>query len=122
VGRPQLTIEESEAKLAEAKAKLDELKAVNRVELTEDEVTMLDRDIGKQERLVARLTPKEPVAPPLPPDPIRESREVLKQPLAPGMKFFESPEGHVIVAEAERAHVWCRTMNGGKGGWANPMR
>ena len=53
---------------------------------------------------------------------IAESRQALKQPLAPGMAFFESPEGYIIVAEATNAHVLCRPANGGKGMLINPKR
>lgn len=53
---------------------------------------------------------------------ILESREVLKHPLAPGQKYFESPEGYVMTGEADQGHVWCRAANGGKGCWINPMR
>lgn len=53
---------------------------------------------------------------------IQESREALKQPLGPGQVYFETPDGEIIIGEADRPHVWSRNMNGGHGGWANPRR
>jgi len=53
---------------------------------------------------------------------VAESRKALTQPLGPDQKFFESPEGYVMVGEAEKDHIWCRHANGGKGAWINPRR
>lgn len=53
---------------------------------------------------------------------IAESRTSLEQPLAPGQKYFESPEGHIVIGEADKGHVWCRQSNNGKGAWINPKR
>lgn len=53
---------------------------------------------------------------------IAESREALKHPLPAGMKFFESPEGYIVVGEANREHVFCRHAAHGKGMNINPRR
>lgn len=53
---------------------------------------------------------------------IAESRKALLHPLEPGQKFFESPDGEIIVGEADKGHVWSRRMNNGKGGWINERR
>jgi hypothetical protein len=53
---------------------------------------------------------------------IAESREALKHPLPFGNKFFESPEGYIVIAESDRADVWCRYANKGKGMKIQPMR
>lgn len=53
---------------------------------------------------------------------VAESRLALKNPLAAGQMFFESPEGFIVVGEADRAHVWCRKANKGRGMWINPRR
>jgi len=53
---------------------------------------------------------------------IAESRKVLDVPLAPGQQFFETPDGEIIIGEADKTAVWSRRMNGGKGGWVNPRR
>lgn len=53
---------------------------------------------------------------------IAESRKALLQPLAADQRFFESPEGEIIVGEADKTHIWSRHMNNGKGGWVNPRR
>jgi hypothetical protein len=53
---------------------------------------------------------------------IAESRESLKQALGPDQKFFETPDGEIIIGEAEKNHVWSRRVNGGHGGWVNPRR
>jgi len=43
-------------------------------------------------------------------------------PLPAGQKYFESPDGHVIVGEHDRGQVMDRRLNKGRGGWINPMR
>lgn len=43
-------------------------------------------------------------------------------PLPAGQKYFEAPDGHVIVGEADRGQVIDRRLNKGRGGWINPMR
>lgn len=53
---------------------------------------------------------------------IKNSKENLKVVLSPDQKFFESPDGEIIVGEAKSDRIWSRTMHKGKGGWANPMR
>lgn len=53
---------------------------------------------------------------------ILDSREALKHPLAKGQKFFESPEGYIVVGEDSANDVWCRQANNGKGCKINPRR
>ena len=53
---------------------------------------------------------------------INESRKALNFPLPAGQKFFESPDGEIIVGEATNDQVWSRRMNKGHGGWVNPRR
>lgn len=53
---------------------------------------------------------------------IKESRSALLQPLPAGQNFFETPDGEIIIGEADREQVWSRRMNGGRGGWVNPRR
>jgi hypothetical protein len=53
---------------------------------------------------------------------IAESRKSLNETLGPDQKFFESPEGEIIVGPADKNEVWSRHMNGGRGGWVNPRR
>lgn len=55
-------------------------------------------------------------------DHIAESRKALDQPLAPGQQFFESPDGEIIIGEADKTHIWSRRMNNGRGGFVNPRR
>lgn len=43
-------------------------------------------------------------------------------PLEPGQAYFESPEGFVMVGDADKPHIWCRAANGGKGMYINPKR
>ena len=64
----------------------------------------------------------EAVKPAVASDPITESREALKHPLAPGQEFFEAPDGYIIVAETGRDTVWYRGGNDGKGQWINKRR
>lgn len=53
---------------------------------------------------------------------IQESRKLLEVPVPEGHKLFESPDGEIILGESSKGHVWSRTMNGGKGGYANARR
>jgi hypothetical protein len=53
---------------------------------------------------------------------VAESREALKHPLGPGLKFFESPEGFIMVGEADKDTLFCRHSNKGKGAYINPRR
>lgn len=53
---------------------------------------------------------------------IAESRKALDHPLQAGQAFFEAPDGHIIVAESDRPHVWYRQGNNGEGMWINPRR
>ncbi len=53
---------------------------------------------------------------------IAESRKALEHPLEKGQKFFESPEGFIVVGEASQEDVWCRKANGGKGMRINARR
>lgn len=39
-----------------------------------------------------------------------------------GQRYFEAPDGHLIVGEEDRQQVTDRRLNNGKGGWINPMR
>lgn len=39
-----------------------------------------------------------------------------------GQKYFEAPDGHVIIGEEEKQQINDRRLNNGKGGWINPMR
>lgn len=55
-------------------------------------------------------------------DRIAESRKALDEKLDPHQKLFESPDGEIIIGDADKDKAWSRTMNDGKGGWANPKR
>jgi hypothetical protein len=52
--------------------------------------------------------------------------EILKKQvvdvLQPGQKYFETPEGDIIIGESDKQQIWVRSMNKGQGGWANPKR
>ena len=43
-------------------------------------------------------------------------------PLEPGFKYFEAPDGTLIIGEADKQQVWYRAGNGGKGCFINPKR
>jgi hypothetical protein len=53
---------------------------------------------------------------------IADSRKALKHPLDPGQKFFEAPDGTIMVGEANKNHMWWRAGNGGHGMHINPRR
>lgn len=63
----------------------------------------------------------EPASPSLE-DHIKESRKVLEQPIQPGQRLFETPEGEILVGQDDKTQMWSKRMNNGKGGWANPRR
>jgi hypothetical protein len=42
--------------------------------------------------------------------------------LQPGEKYFEAPDGTLLVGEADKQQLWYRKLNDGKGGWINPKR
>lgn len=66
---------------------------------------------------------EEAKAPVLKEEPKPQVAETPKLPtLAPGQRYFETPEGDIIVGEDGKDRIWSRRMNGGKGGWANPKR
>lgn len=44
------------------------------------------------------------------------------EPLQPGQKYFEAPDGTIIIGESDKQQVWYRKLNNGKGGWINPKR
>lgn len=43
-------------------------------------------------------------------------------PLEAHLKYFEAPDGELIVGEADKSHVWYRKGNNGNGCWINPKR
>jgi hypothetical protein len=53
---------------------------------------------------------------------IADSRKALEHPCPPGMKFFETHDGEIIVGDGELGQVWCDRLQGGKGAWVLPMR
>lgn len=53
---------------------------------------------------------------------IAESRKSLDTVLLPSQKFFESPEGYIVIGEADKGSIWCRQANRGKGMEINPRR
>lgn len=44
------------------------------------------------------------------------------EPLGPGQKYFEAPDGTVLIGEDNNPHMWYRAGNDGKGMWINPKR
>ena len=53
---------------------------------------------------------------------IADSRKALEHPLDPGQKFFEAPDGTIMVGESDNNHMWWRAGNGGQGMFINPRR
>lgn len=51
-------------------------------------------------------------------EPVKEKLE----PLQPGQKYFESPDGEVIIGEIDKQQIWYRKGNNGKGCFINPRR
>jgi hypothetical protein len=50
-----------------------------------------------------------------------QTKPVL-EPLQPGQKYFEAPDGDIIIGEDTKSQIWHRKLNGGRGGWVNPKR
>ena len=104
---------------------LQNLREVDRRELTEDEQNILDRKIdklaaGEKAQIGdAALHEKD-----LPPEMerIALSRKLLKEPIPAGLKLFEAPDGYVMMGEAKETQAWYRMGNGGKGMWINEHR
>lgn len=44
------------------------------------------------------------------------------EPLGPGQRYFEAPDGTVLIGEDTNPHMWYRAGNNGKGMWINPKR
>lgn len=44
------------------------------------------------------------------------------EPLGSGQKYFEAPDGTIMIGEADKDRLWYRKGNGGKGMWINPRR
>jgi hypothetical protein len=44
------------------------------------------------------------------------------EPLGPGQKYFEAPDGTILIGEADMPHLRYRAGNGGKGMFINPKR
>ena len=44
------------------------------------------------------------------------------EPLGPGQKYFEAPDGTILIGEADMPHLWYRAGNEGKGMFINPKR
>ena len=53
---------------------------------------------------------------------IAESRKSLLSPLGKDQKFFESPEGFILIGNADEDSIWCQKANKGKGMKINPRR
>jgi len=52
----------------------------------------------------------------------KEEKKGVLEPLQPGQKYFEAPDGTVIIGEADKQQVWYRAGNEGKGCYINPKR
>lgn len=70
---------------------------------------------------VPRETILKPEVPSAQKEEIKKAKPVL-EPLGAGQAYFESPEGEIIIGEANKDQIWSRKMNGGKGGWCNKRR
>lgn len=46
----------------------------------------------------------------------------ILEPLQPGQKYFEAPDGTIIIGEADKQQIWYRGGNDGKGAYINPKR
>lgn len=44
------------------------------------------------------------------------------EPLGPGQRYFEAPDGTVLIGEDTNPHMWYRAGNNGNGMWINPKR
>lgn len=53
---------------------------------------------------------------------VEDSRKALSQPLSPGQRFFEAPDGMIMIGEDHVGQMWYRLGNNGKGVWINPRR
>lgn len=40
------------------------------------------------------------------------------EPLSPGQKYFETPDGRILIGEESHSHIWDRVTQA----WVNPKR
>lgn len=78
----------------------------------------------KTETVTKSFVPLKPI---IVKEPIIEAKEKAEtkpvlEPLQPGQKYFETPDGRLIIGEADKMQIWDRQLNGGRGGWVNPKR
>lgn len=51
-----------------------------------------------------------------------EEKKPVLDVLQPGQKYFEAPDGEIIIGEESKSQIWHRKLNNGRGGWVNPKR
>ncbi len=67
----------------------------------------------QEEKVVNVLIDKSEVVP---------KAEPKLEPLQPGQKYFETPDGEIIIGESTKQQIWVRRLNNNAGGWVNPKR
>jgi hypothetical protein len=79
----------------------------------------------KKEEVIKKVKKPESISEPIK-EVVNEAKETKKEgilePLQPGQKYFEAPDGTVIIGEADKQQIWYRAGNGGKGFFINPKR
>ena len=66
-----------------------------------------------------KIKVQEPVLPgPVSQTPVKE----VLEPLQLGQKYFEAPDGTIVIGEADKNELWYRKLNNGRGGFINPKR
>lgn len=57
-----------------------------------------------------------------PPVVVKSDPKNTLEPLGPGQKYFEAPDGTILIGDASIDKMLYRAGNGGKGLWINPKR
>lgn len=70
----------------------------------------------------AKVSEPKPVVKEKPDEAKETKKERVLEPLQPGQKYFEAPDGTIIVGESDKQQVWYRQGDGGRGCYINPKR
>lgn len=98
------------AVVEEAKAKKKKKEAaVKTIPVTASDVAKTE-EAPKERRSRAELMQKPQTKAERLAEMIADSRKVLKDPPPPGMKYFEAPDGYIMLADVKEHHVFCRHL------------
>lgn len=104
---------------------LEKFKKKHNGHFTEEQLNVLDKKIDKTRQAELAAASERSLSERGFPDHssvIKQSRQLLKEPVPSGLRLFEAPDGYVMYGEKDETQVWYRMGNGGRGMWINPHR